>query len=106
MNSSASLTGQLSTTYFGTPSSAEFLPRSAGPSASGAMAQSTLSFDDRLILLRQHGAFTLDYSAAFQEGLEYLCKEQGQMIGGTAFALGDPAGEPTDATFPHATCAA
>src|ERR1700681_1997757 len=69
-----------------------------GARASGAMAQSNLSLDGRLALLRQHGTFTLAYSAAFQEGLEYFGDDHGfiayKMVGGTALALADPVGPP------------
>jgi lysylphosphatidylglycerol synthetase-like protein (DUF2156 family) len=69
-----------------------------GARASDATAQSTLSRDGRLALLRQYGAFTLAYSAAFQEGLEYFVDDHGfiayKMVGGTALALADPVAPP------------
>jgi lysylphosphatidylglycerol synthetase-like protein (DUF2156 family) len=69
-----------------------------GAGASGATTQSSLSFDDRLALLRQHGTFTLAYSAAFQEGLEYFGNGQGflayKTVWGTALALADPVTSP------------
>ena len=56
--------------------------------------QPKLSFDRRLALLRQYGTFTQAYSATFQDGLEYFENNHGflayKMVGGTAFALGDP----------------
>jgi lysylphosphatidylglycerol synthetase-like protein (DUF2156 family) len=63
-------------------------------STSGAAAPSSLSFDRRLSLLRQHGTFTSGYSVAFQEGLEYFGNVHGflayRMVGSTAFVLADP----------------
>jgi lysylphosphatidylglycerol synthetase-like protein (DUF2156 family) len=65
-----------------------------GARASGATPKPNLSYDSKLALVRQHGAFTLAYSAAFQEGLEYFGNDRGfiayKMVGRTAFALADP----------------
>jgi hypothetical protein len=48
-----------------------------GARAWGTTARSNLSYDSKLALVRQHGAFTLAYSAAFQEGLEYFGNDCG-----------------------------
>jgi hypothetical protein len=42
-----------------------------------ATAQANIVFGSRLSLARQHGAFTLAYSAAVQEGLEYFGNDHG-----------------------------
>jgi lysylphosphatidylglycerol synthetase-like protein (DUF2156 family) len=59
-----------------------------------APAQSRFSFERRLSWLRQHGTFTLAYSAAFQDGLEYFGNDDGflayKMMGRTAYVLADP----------------
>jgi phosphatidylglycerol lysyltransferase len=56
--------------------------------------RSELSFERRLAWLRQHGTFTLAYSAAFQDGLEYFGNDEGflayKRIGRTAIVLADP----------------
>jgi phosphatidylglycerol lysyltransferase len=61
-------------------------------------ARSCASSEARLALVRQHGTFTLAYSAAFQNGLEYFGSSDGfiayKMVGGTAFALADPVTAP------------
>jgi phosphatidylglycerol lysyltransferase len=58
----------------------------------------TFSFERRLSYLRQHGTFTLAYSATVQEGLQYFGNDNGfiayKMVGRTAFALGDPVTSP------------
>jgi phosphatidylglycerol lysyltransferase len=56
--------------------------------------RSAFSFDRRLSWLRRYGSFTLAYSAAFQEGLEYFGNDHGflayKMGGRTALVLADP----------------
>jgi phosphatidylglycerol lysyltransferase len=59
-----------------------------------------VSAAQRLSQLRQHGSFTLAYSAAFQDDLEYFGSERGyiayRMVGTTAYALADPIAAPED----------
>jgi lysylphosphatidylglycerol synthetase-like protein (DUF2156 family) len=66
--------------------------------ASREEARACASPEERLMLLRQHGTFTLAYSAAFQAGLEYFGDDRGfiayKMVGGTALALADPVTAP------------
>jgi lysylphosphatidylglycerol synthetase-like protein (DUF2156 family) len=75
--------------------SREHVAREIGRTAPSAMSASP-SFDRRLSLVRQHGTFTLAYTAAFDEGLEYFGSDDGflayKMVGGTAFVLADPVG--------------
>jgi len=70
------------------------LPGDGKRSTFGAEARSCTTPEGRLALLRQHGTFTLAYSAAFQDGLEYFGNEHGfiayRMVGATAYALADP----------------
>jgi lysylphosphatidylglycerol synthetase-like protein (DUF2156 family) len=67
---------------------------------SAPTARSGFSFDRRLSWLRQYGSFTLAYSAAFQEGLEYFGNDHGflayKMVGRTALALADPVTSPAN----------
>lgn len=53
-----------------------------------------LPLELRRTLLRQHGTFTLAYSATYQENLKYFGDERGfitfQYLGGTALVLSDP----------------
>lgn len=55
---------------------------------------SSLPLDLRQALLRQHGSFTLAYSATYQPGLRHFGDERGfiafQKLGGTALVLADP----------------
>ena len=59
-----------------------------------------VSAAQRLTQLRQHGGFTLAYSAASQDNLEYFGSERGyiayRMVGTTAHALADPIAAPED----------
>jgi lysylphosphatidylglycerol synthetase-like protein (DUF2156 family) len=61
-------------------------------------AQTSFPFARRLALLRQHGNFTLAYSAAVQNGLEYFGNEHGfiayKSLGRSALALADPVSPP------------
>jgi lysylphosphatidylglycerol synthetase-like protein (DUF2156 family) len=79
-----------------TPSFRELLPANIAQNAPAA--QSGFSFDRRLSWLRQYGSFTLAYSAAFQEGLEYFGNDHGflayKMVGRTALVLADPVTSP------------
>lgn len=54
----------------------------------------TLAPEIRRNLLRQHGSFTLAYSATYQPGLEHFGDERGflafKRVGGTALVLSDP----------------
>lgn len=98
MNSTSLVNNQIPISYFEAPSFGALLPKDLGARTSSATAQSTLSFDDRFALLRQHGSFTLAYSAAFQDGLEYFSTEHGfiayRMVVGTALVLADPVTSP------------
>jgi lysylphosphatidylglycerol synthetase-like protein (DUF2156 family) len=91
-----SLSEQIPSGHLDAPaaSGGKLFPGDSLRSASGAAARSNLSFDFRLAQLRQHGYFTLAYSAAFQEGLEYFGNDDGflayTMVGGTALVLADP----------------
>jgi lysylphosphatidylglycerol synthetase-like protein (DUF2156 family) len=62
--------------------------------ADAPASRGKLSLERRLSFLRQHGSFTLAYSAAVQRGLEYFGDENGfiayRMVGGTALVLADP----------------
>jgi phosphatidylglycerol lysyltransferase len=62
--------------------------------ARSTSAPARFSFERRLSWLRQHGSFTLAYSAAFQKGLDYFGNEGGflayKMVGRTALVLADP----------------
>jgi lysylphosphatidylglycerol synthetase-like protein (DUF2156 family) len=100
METSVSLTAPIPSGHLEAllPSSRERLPADVRRSASHAARQSSLSFDQRLSLLRQHGTFTNGYSVAFQEGLEYFGSDQGfiafKMVGGTALVLAAPLAAP------------
>lgn len=60
----------------------------------------TPSLETRLALLRQHGRFTLAYSATFQDGLEHFGDERGfiafKKVGGTVLVLSDPIAPPVE----------
>ena len=62
--------------------------------APSAGSHGKLSLERRLSFLRQHGSFTLAYSAAVQRGLEYFGDENGfiayRTVSGTAMVLADP----------------
>jgi lysylphosphatidylglycerol synthetase-like protein (DUF2156 family) len=98
MDSLVSLKEQVPSSYLdsGAHSFRELLPGDIARSAPAA--RSGFSFDRRLSWLRQYGSFTLAYSAAFQEGLEYFGNDQGflayKMVGRTAFVLADPVASP------------
>jgi lysylphosphatidylglycerol synthetase-like protein (DUF2156 family) len=66
--------------------------------ASRGQVKSCVNPEERLALVRQHGTFTLAYSAAFQDGLEYFGNDTGfiafKTVGGTALALSDPVTAP------------
>jgi phosphatidylglycerol lysyltransferase len=70
----------------------ELVPRADAPAA--AIRDGNVSVERRLSFLRQHGSFTLAYSAAVQRGLDYFGDENGfiayRMVGGTALVLADP----------------
>jgi lysylphosphatidylglycerol synthetase-like protein (DUF2156 family) len=95
MNSPVSLNVQISRNPFEAlvPPSRELVAGETGRSAC-ATAQANIVFDRRLSLVRQHGTFTLAYSAAVQEGLEYFGNDHGflayKMVGSTALVLADP----------------
>jgi phosphatidylglycerol lysyltransferase len=65
---------------------------------SAPAAWSAFPVDRRLSWLRRYGSFTLAYSAAFQEGLEYFGGDHGflayKMVGRTALVLADPLTSP------------
>jgi lysylphosphatidylglycerol synthetase-like protein (DUF2156 family) len=98
MNSFVPLNQKIPIDHRGAHSSGKLLPGGIWARASAATAQSSLSFGDRLALLRRHGSFTLAYSAAVQDGLEYFADDHGflayKMVGGTALALADPVAPP------------
>ena len=65
-----------------------------GDEATDVAAQASFPFARRLDLLRQHGNFTLAYSAAVQKGLDYFGNEHGfiayKAVGRSALSLADP----------------
>jgi lysylphosphatidylglycerol synthetase-like protein (DUF2156 family) len=79
------------------PPSRERVAREIGRTAPAATL-ANLSFDRRLSLVRQYGTFTLAYTAAFDEGLEYFGSDDGflayKLVGGTALVLADPVSPP------------
>jgi hypothetical protein len=94
MNSSVSPNVQISRNCFeALVPSRELVVQETGRNAC-ATAQANIVFDSRLSLVRQHGTFTLAYSAAVQEGLEYFGNDHGflayKMVGSTALVLADP----------------
>src|SRR5882757_8353347 len=97
MSSPASLSAKISRSLLGAQMlpSREHVAREIRRIAPSAMPASP-SFDRRLSLVRQYGTFTLAYTAAFDEGLEYFGSDDGflayKMVGGTAFVLADPVG--------------
>jgi phosphatidylglycerol lysyltransferase len=99
MNSPVSLNVQVSRNHFEplVPLSREFVPREIGETAAAA-TPADLSFDRRLSLVRQYGTFTLAYTAAFDEGLQYFGSDDGflayKLVGCTALVLADPVSPP------------
>ncbi len=75
-------------------------PGKAQSKSVASSATYAVSAAQRLTQLRQHGGFTLAYSAAFQDNLEYFGSERGyiayRMVGATAYALADPIAAPED----------
>src|SRR5262245_17161766 len=88
MTSTLSLSQQTSRAFY--ELLAPFMPQARERAA----APATVSPERRFSFLRQHGNFTLAYSAAVQNGLEYFGNERGfiayKMVGGTALVLADP----------------
>jgi hypothetical protein len=99
MNSPVSLNVPISRSHFEAlvPPSRELVAGETGRNAV-ATAQGNIVFDSRLSLVRQHGTFTLAYSAAVQEGLEYFGNDHEflayKMVGSTALVLADPVSPP------------
>src|SRR5882757_5017301 len=99
MSSPASLSAKISRSLLGAQMlpSREHVAREIRRIAPSAMPASP-SFDRRLSLVRQHGNFTLAYTAAFDEGLEYFGGDDGflayKLVGGTALVLADPVSPP------------
>jgi lysylphosphatidylglycerol synthetase-like protein (DUF2156 family) len=92
MTITLSLSQQTSRAFFQAlaPVADRFLPQARTQAA----APTSVSLERRFSFLRQHGNFTLAYSAAVQKGLEYFGNERGfiayKMVGGTALVLADP----------------
>ncbi len=92
MTTTLSLSQQTSRAFFQAfaPVADRLLPQARTQPA----APTGVSLERRLSFLRQHGNFTLAYSAAVQKGLEYFGNERGfiayKMVGGTALVLADP----------------
>jgi hypothetical protein len=77
MNASVSPNVQISRNCFeALVPSRELVAQETGRNACAA-AQANIVFGSRLSLVRQHGTFTLAYSAAVQEGLEYFGNDHG-----------------------------
>ena len=75
MTTTHSLSQQTSRAFFQAfaPIADRLLPQARTQSA----APTGVSLERRLSFLRQHGNFTLAYSAAVQKGLEYFGNERG-----------------------------
>jgi lysylphosphatidylglycerol synthetase-like protein (DUF2156 family) len=95
MNSSVSPNVEIPRNHFEAlmPPLRELVAGEIGRTASAA-TPAGISFDRRLSLVRQHGTFTLAYTAAFDQGLEYFGNDDGflayKMVGSTALVLADP----------------